>query len=397
MRREAARGDLPLALGGLVRSAIVRARAILVACAIVGASSRARAGDPPRAIVLVKTAGVPAATWEAAELAIRAQLADLGVRVVEASGGDAEGLRATIDRATKAAGDEHAIGAFWLGADAAGDVLLYLAEPDGARVLVRRVKRASDAAALEEVAIIARASTSALLEGRSIGMEPVAQPEAATPPKPPSPPPLAASPPRPREDASRAAPQSPPLGSFARLGVAYAGESYAPEVMWQSGVALEAAWLVPAGSSLGAPFTRGRMRLGAGVFVAPAIPVDAGEVAFSIARYPFQLELGYEVDLGEIGVGFEVDALVEAATRSTTRVASVLAASPDATRWTAGVAPRARVGWAIRPPLRVEAGLGLEIVPGAPRYVVALPAPEPIVSPSVVRPRVDVGLALEIR
>ena len=171
--------------------------------------------------------------------AVRAHTVDLGapfeVVEVDAWPGDLLGrVRVAMDRAHQVG----ARGVFWVEGEAGDDLLVYLIEPDGLKALVRRIPRdgASDAALLESVGVIVRASGEALLAGRSIGMEEVAvEPEPAREPEPA---------PKPRPPPKPEPSPTSPGGTKARARgwrllapeVGYVGANVGDTLPWQSGV-----------------------------------------------------------------------------------------------------------------------------------------------------------------
>jgi len=173
--------------------------------------------------------------------AVRTQIADLDARLeIEPLPASTE-LGARLVAAREQASVHRAVGVFWLEVEPDGDLLLHLVDPDGERMLVRRVQPSpeSDTAAVQTVAVIARGFTSALLEGRAIGLYRV---ETTRPPA--------------TDD------ELPPLGGAEepligprsrrgrlRIGAAYYGAYVAPQRdwVWQSGLATSLAWQWPVG------------------------------------------------------------------------------------------------------------------------------------------------------
>src|SRR6185503_11183674 len=131
------------------------------------------------------------------------------------------------------------------------DWLIYLAEPHGERVLVRRIPVGADGtvAAVEAAAVITRESTEALLAGQKIGMEPIVMPaEPGAPPAPATP--TQPSAPRPRT------PAAPEPRHGVVLSLAYYGDGFARRIPWQSGVRLSAVFRSSLGLYAGLGYVR---------------------------------------------------------------------------------------------------------------------------------------------
>ena len=85
--------------------------------------------------------GTPAAQKDAALSAIRSQMVDVPIRIVVEEMTIPRGdMRVGIDLAVELAVRNAAIGTFWVDLDREGDLLLYLTEPQGSRLLVRRIR-----------------------------------------------------------------------------------------------------------------------------------------------------------------------------------------------------------------------------------------------------------------
>jgi hypothetical protein len=238
-------------------------------------------------------------------------------------------------------------------------------------VLVRRVQSeaGAKAAALEEVAVIARRSVEGLLEGRTIGMEPVARPTLPPPP---------AQPPAP------AARRERPL---ARTSLALSGNGFAPTTPWQVGLALGVAWS-PAE----------RFFLGVGyAFVAP-VDIDGGRAAARISRHPFELGFTFEAPVGPLVIGAELLGELDPLAQTTTSVAPGVRPAPDAVRWLGAAGGRARVAYPFAHPFSLFASGGVDVLLNGFQYVIEGASSGTILlSPNRIRPRVDLGLTVDIR
>jgi len=214
--------------------------------------------------------------------AIENQISDLDARLeiepLPASGQ----LGARLQAARTYAATHDAVGVFWLDVDDNGDLLLHLVDREGERMLVRRVQPSpdSDTAAVQTVAVIARGFTSAMLEGRSIGLyrvetqaEPASDDEL---------PPLGAT--------TRTGQRGPGRGRF-RIGAAYYGAHLAPQSdwVWQSGLAASLAWQWPVGvyAGLGYDFTQRFTTI-------TASEVAMNTLSSEVRRNPASAILGYQ-------------------------------------------------------------------------------------------------------
>lgn len=290
-------------------------------CLSVGA----RAQDVPSArgeVVFLVPQEVPEEELDELRSALLAQFAGTQTALrIERAPRDPADLRAQVRQARLAAAQHGALGVFWLDTADQGDWLLYLTEPAGDRVLVRRIQRSeSTAAAFEAVSVIAQRSASALAAGETIGMRPVRVPEAEAPAPPPEPPAVT---PRPSEKPPRAVPV---------VQAGYRGETYAPEVPWQSGADLAAGVLTAVG-----------VYAGAGVVLFPVLRVERELALFEVTRLPVEVTLGLQSRGRTFRVGGELVPFLSVVRRQVLLGAEGLSASPADRRTLFGVSPRVRL------------------------------------------------------
>src|SRR5215472_16218996 len=141
--------------------------AVRLALLVLAATGPAWADAPAPArntMVLFIDADRAAERRSAAVLgAIRAGLVDLHVELqVERAGGPAD-VRRRMDRVASASGpSEHRLGALWLDLTQP-DLLIFVANADGTRLLVRRIRvtQGSEAAAVEEAGVVVRSTVGA--------------------------------------------------------------------------------------------------------------------------------------------------------------------------------------------------------------------------------------------
>ena len=359
--------------------------------------------------------------------AVRADLADLGVDLqVRRASGIAD-VRRRMDQAARAPTREGGrIGALWLDLRAP-DLLVFIANGDGSRALVRRIRvaRGAEAAAVEETGTVVRSTVRALLEGRTIGMEPAeprppapaaappalpaepappvplgpaAAPEPAPPPPPQTlpertPPPTAAaesppteSPPThaPAETAVRSTPPAPTSRGRLRAGVLYVGTHLTSPGDWVNGMLLEGRYVA-----------RFRGYAGAGYEWLPPESIDSGGAVVRLVHHPFSLTVGYEpIGATHLRLGGELALVADVATRTSEHTPAGFQSTPPATRVLWALSPRARVELSPIAPFWLSVALGADIGLGNFGYVV--PPNNTVAQPAAVRPRFELGLSVDL-
>jgi hypothetical protein len=339
----------------------------LALCAVAHAAERA-------AVVIAFAPSVSEEKAEKILAAVRAHTGDLAVTLTVAPHEDGGDVRRRMDQAQKSG----ALGTFYF--DVQDDVLVYLFEPKGAKVLLRRVRGEAEAAATEEVAAIVRGTVAALLDGQEIGM--TAPPKAAT--FAPPPPPEAPVAPAPRLRDRAGPPPAGPDTTTVRAGVLYAGNIYADQQSWQSGARLAVLWLARPG-----------LYLGGGYLLYPTSEIRSDVAAIDVTRHTGELVLGMELKNALFGLGGELELLLDATLRSTRSTNTGIAATPDAQRWSVGGAARVLTFWQWMKTSRLVLGLGIEVFPVQPAYVAEIPAERVLLAPRVFRPRLDAGVTID--
>jgi hypothetical protein len=363
------------------------AAALLMLFAVFAFVLPSVAQEAPRRVVLVVTAGGDEARAKSASDAIRAQLGDLAVElVVEPPGTVSSELRDRLDLAARVCKEQDAIGAFFIELERPDDLLLYLVEPEAKRALVRRVKKpvGAEQAGVEELSLIVRSTTSALLEGREIGMEEGPELHPAPPAKPPpaKPPPAKPLPPKPPP------PEPPPPGaeSTGRLGVGYSGQAYAPESPWQSGLGVALS---------GSPDDR--LFFGLAYVAFAPVEVENDQVRIRVARYPLEALARYEIPVGRLRFAGELGLTAELARRATTRTSSGVLATANDDRWLWGASPRVRVMFEVWRRTRLGVGVGLDVFFNNSKYVADLAGDrDTLLSPYRTRAAADAGLTVDL-
>lgn len=335
------------------------------------------------------------ATTEQALEAVQAQITELPASVMVLSMGRARSLTDKTAKASELAAQNSAAGVFWLEMSD-DELLLHLVDPEGERILVRRVSRASgDTAAIDSVAVIARGLTRALLEGRQIGLEPlpgvpVPPPEDTTPDDPPDEP---AQPVDPKKD----------RGVF-RVMTMYHGNSYAPQQSWQSGVSIAAAWQFKIGVYAGAGYTVSPQKF------ATRLSSQTADTALviNIARNPIDVFAGYQWRKGAFALDAQLGLVLD--------INTVRAITLDPTQNTPdedrldyidsrpvlfGIAPRVAAHWRPLEVFSLFFGVGADFQVVNRQYFVEFFDPDTnsfldkvtYLEPRVVRPHIVAGVS----
>lgn len=342
--------------------------AILIVLLVGGAGH----ADPLRRVVLL-THGSESSAWEAELLAAtQPQLADLGVGLTLSSRQRGVAETAALARRVSTAS---VLVVVWVDVEASA-LTLYLFDPRSGRVRSRSFAPSTRrAATAEEMAVVVRAAASAAVEAlEGDAKDSTAEPAPSAPSEVAPPPP---------------APAPASEGPRWRAAAAYLGTQYAGGAPWQSGAG---AWLSlrPARD---APWTLG---VAYGHFF--ALPVSRDGVRAEITRDVLELFAGLELGGGRFSWGPEGGIALERAARETLRADAPLSPNPDANRLLFAASLRARAALVLAPPLLLSGALGAEIPLQRFDYVITRDSGErtPLLEPSAVRPRVELGLALDL-
>jgi len=331
----------------------------------------AAADEPVRTVVVMVPEASPPLPVQQLTAALTSQLAELGVEV-QLSTGPAP---ASLANDATASAPRDVLAFVWI--EGTGDALVvHFYEPAGASLRERRIPVAdTGAASLEEVAVVVRSAASALLERGQ-----PAEPQSPPPPPPESAP--APPPPPPPPEASTAAP-------LFQLALGYVGELYAPGIAWQSGAMSALAWR---------PGRRGWV-VGAGYVWFPPVSYRTQELTLEIVRHPAELLVGWENPIAGPRVSFRAEGalVVDPIARHTSRASEPLRPAPDDTRWSWSASMRLRVAWAPAARWWLFGSGGADLVLNPFSYVVDDQDESTVVSPLSVRPRGQVGLAVDIR
>jgi hypothetical protein len=233
-------------------------------------------------------------------------------------------------------------------------------EPAVDTTIVRRIRLKPQAkgVALEEAALVVRSMVEAILDGGHVGIA------------------------KERADAAQ-----PPLGSVPRAkrwgfaGTAgYTGTTFATGLGWQSGAIVGLRW------------QWGEFYAGATYSGFPPILTETSPASIVLVRHPAALVLGYEGS-SVVAPTVEVDLVVDFVSRTTSPPEDGYVATPPEARWSFGVGAQAGFSWSFLPRFRVLALGGADWMLNPAAYKVGT---DVIVRSSSVRPKVSIGLGLDI-
>lgn len=336
-------------------------------CAPTVSLAEALRHEQNRLVVAVpeESTGLPAQELVAA---LRGQLAEMGVEVVLSS----RPFDVSSDTDSEVA-QESALAFVWLGKE--GEVLaIHFFESDGATLRKRRVPlRGTDAASLEEVALVVRSAVSALLERREneLSAESPSQEVAVAP--------------RPYEEETSA--EQPVSDSQQQpsfwLGLGWVGQRYAPEVSFAHGV--QAVFgLRPTGANYG---------LGMSYQLLPAERSTTDLVSITVQRHPLEAFFSWESTTVRtpVFIGAQSGVMVDILRRTTVVSGPDLEPSPGASRASWALTARALLGIRLGPQITLQGHAGADVLVG--RVIVALEDGQVLLQPHRIRPRLSALLS----
>jgi hypothetical protein len=293
--------------------------------------------------------------------AVRAHLTGLPVRlVVDRPGHSVSGAGAPPEPQAMPSG--RVLGTISIDPATRGEWVVSFTEPAFDTTLVRRIKLRPQGTlvALEEAAIVIRSMIEALLDGGHVGIAKPAASRAA------------------ETSVGPGALTRGPRGSIA-VSAGYVGTSFAAGLGWQSGASLGLRWFA-AGFYVGAAYD-----------IFPSIETDTRPASLLLIRHPGALVVGYQgsariAPLGELG--FWGDYI----SRYTMEIETGLARTNAQGRWSFGLALHAGICWSPLARIHVTARGGAEVVLNPYAYVVQ----GPVITPRVVRPRLDLGVVIDV-
>lgn len=292
-------------------------------------------------------------------------------------------LREQVDGARALAHDKQAAGVFWLDVATDTEWLVYLAEPVGNRVLMRRVPVEPDgrAAGAESVAVILRESTEALLSGQTISMQQVAVPEEKV-----QEPPTSAPAPHPpgRGAVRKAAPGKGRAGPS--FGAMYYTDSFAQNVGWQDGLRVSGSWLWEPGLYAGLAYT----------FLRDA-DVSTPALTFRIRRTPFDAAAGFAFALGRFQPALELRTMVDWISRENVSTIPTLDRTRASTRTAVFLSPRVRLDVSVIHDLALHGALGIDVATNPFSYVIRGDTQDQtVLELRRVRPAAELGITVHL-
>lgn len=356
---------------------------------------------------------------------LRAQLSDVDVQLVF-NGGVVESseLRNLIEKGKMMAEPHDAIGVFWLDANHGENWLLYLVDPAGERVLVRRAGAGLESltATVEAVAVITRSSTKALLDGQTIGLrsstmiddgvdswtelqlqktseqqlrEEIDESEKKEAMK------QAAS--VDRKGGEKEGGASEPKRERFRFAVAYRGTTFAQQDPWQSGISIWGGWITDIDIYVGLgyvwiPGTNVTTILDSNSSIESQ--TETNRLEFRIERNPFELFSGYQYRIGLFALEGELGIVFDSIYRRSQPVSEEqeqrLRGTGEDSAIAIGLFMRGRAEYFLERHFAIFTGLGLEVFLRNFDYVADLENREMLLEPSPLRFNWEVGLAVHM-
>lgn len=341
---------------------------------------------PPRTVVVRLADG-----QESLAEAIRAQLVSLPVELVIERGPLPRDLTvsARLTQALALGAQHTALLVYWVEPEADNEWLLYAVDPREERLLVRPIDldEVGRYGAVDVVAVIARDATEALLHGGRVELGAHTAEVTRPPPAPPpvEPPPAPATTPAPR-------PANEPPPSKVWLSVGYRGQHVAPELPWDSGIALQAAWMTPWGGLLGLeyfwlPPTR----------VAPSTSAWNPGVQFELERVPVSLWIGQRLELAPLSLEVTLAATLELSRRAPVYAPAGFESLDAKAGQRFALCPGIRLSWPAEGELGLFAAVDVAVYLKNFGYSIYFPdegsagRKEPLLTPRVFSPRASIG------
>lgn len=371
---------------------LVLARGLIIAgCCILLVAPKAFAQPPSRPsgrVLFVIPARVGGDERVRLIDALTAQFAGQGARLdFRRFEGQKLELRAQVERAQQLMQtDDGIVGVFWLDTASDQSWMLYLTEPGGERVLVRRIDltSSSESAAIEAVSVITSQSAEALRSGETIGMRPVDVPPVEPPLAEPQPQPISPEE-RPVPASEVSMPGPAPAPRRARMGprlrAGYRGSSYAKGIFLH-GFRVGGEWVSRSGFYGG---------IGAAFFG----PVDfEGEfVGFQIRRTPVELVTGWQWAKSAISLDAEFAATVDLVNRTLVRRLATVQGSASRSRTVLWFGPRVRASYTLGSGFGFYVDVGVDMAVNNFSFVAQLDGEQrELLTPYSVRGVVDAGV-----
>ena len=338
-----------------------RAPVVAVGLSLVSITPPLGAAEPPNdgaTGVVVFAVDPQSKDADAMVEAVRAHLTGLPVRLVIEGANGAAGANGDM-----AKDGSHRIGTLTIDPGTPGEWVVSFTEPAIDTTLVRRIrlKPQGKRVALEEAAIVVRSMVEAILDGGHVGIARPGQPDEG---------PIA---PLPSSVAWR-----PRRGIAA--SAAYLGTTFGPGLGWQSGGVLGLQWHANG------------LYAGIAVEIFAPITTNTTPVSLLLVRRPGGIVAGYEGP-SRLAPAIEVELLADYISRSTVKTEGGYQETPPDSRWFFGMGVSAGVSWSIVPRFRLLAQGGADWIINPQSYVAP---PHFIVQPASVRPKISIGLGVDV-
>jgi hypothetical protein len=166
--------------------------------------------------------------------------------------------------------------------------------------------------------------------------------------------------------------------------VSYVGTEFSTPGSWQSGLALSARYVAAFHGYLGASYD----------FISPE-EIGADGLVLELGRHPVGVAAGYQrVVRSRFRFEGELAFVLDAVSRTTSTTTARFQPTSSDTRALLALAPRARVAWNPLWQTWLTLGGGVDVVVN--HFTYQAPPGTVLVDPLVVRPRVELGLTLDL-
>jgi len=335
------------------REAVLIASMALASLAAGARAQPAQEPEPPqRPRVLFSMPPTDEETQAELHDALLAQFALIDAEVVlEPALASTGSLGQRMAEAQRRASERQAIAVFWVEQQPDGRWFVHMMDSALERIVVRPVDATGDRrrSAVEAVAVMARESTRALIEG---------VPERE----------LEQAPPVPAPAPSPATPQAPPAKPerVLRLWAGYAGGEFAEDAGWRHGAIVGVGW-----------YKLSPLFIGASLLITPPldVPAEPAGARFDIGRVPIAAAVGYRHRSGPVLLDLELGLLLEVLFSNTPRADRPESeASVEITQkppeFLVGLAPRLRGELLPLPWAGVFAAVGGDVILNDVEYIV---------------------------
>lgn len=335
--------------------------------------------------------------------AVKAHLSGLPVRILFKAVPRAGSVGQSVTVSGELARANAALGTFLIERGQSGDFLIFFTETDGITTLIRRLPRSDQGVrvTVEQAAIVVRSLVEALLDGGRIGIARQADGStlgAGTSAR------GGATEKERSEDAlshrgvdrtgasadddqrpGEAQPPGAPRNRSPRnvaIGVGVVAMEFAADAGWRTGATLGVRW-----------FAVRPLYVGARYAFFSELEARRDSIAVGVTRHPLEVMIGYGGSARFAGSA-EFGFIADYATRETRTTGLGYRPTPESRRWMLAISGRAGVSWAIAYPVELALRGGVELL--VTRYSYVAPAGLALISPNLVRPRVDLELAVTL-